>query len=174
MWAAILRNIPQSQLVLHAHEGSHRQRALELFAQEGIDPARVRFVGFMPVREYFDLHGRIDIALDTSPYGGGTTTCDALWMGVPVISLVGNTAVGRGGLSILSNIGLPDLAARSQEEYVRIATDLAGDFPRLTGLRSTLRHRMEQSPLMDAGRFTRGIEAAYHQMWRNWCNSPAK
>jgi predicted O-linked N-acetylglucosamine transferase (SPINDLY family) len=82
---------------------------------------------------------------------------------------VGNTAVGRGGLSILSNVGLGELAARSEEEYVRIAVELAGDLPRLSQLRSTLRQRMAQSPLMDAPRFARNVEAAYRQMWRQWC-----
>jgi predicted O-linked N-acetylglucosamine transferase (SPINDLY family) len=132
----------------------------------------VRFAGRAPAEEYFALYRQIDIALDTFPYGGGTTTCDALWMGVPVVSLVGRTAVGRGGLSILSNVGLPELAARSEEEYVRIAGELAGDLPRLGNLRANLRQRMAQSPLMDAPRFARNIEAAYRQVWRQWCAQP--
>jgi protein O-GlcNAc transferase len=115
---------------------------------------------------YFEMYHSIDIALDTHPYGGGTTTCDALWMGVPVMSLVGKTAVGRAGLSILSNVGLPEQVARSDEEYVRIAAALATDLPRLAHLRSTLRQRMQASPLMDAPRFARNMEAAYRQMWR--------
>jgi len=123
----------------------------------------------MSTEDYFTLYRRIDVALDTFPYGGGTTTCDALWMGVPVVTLVGQTAVGRGGLSILSNVGVPELAARSQDEYVRIATELAGDLPRLAHLRATLRQRMAQSPLMDAPRFARHVEAAYRQIWRQWC-----
>ena len=101
-------------------------------SSEGIDPQRVRFAGIVPASEYLHLYQQIDIALDTFPYGGGTTTCDALWMGVPVVSLVGQTAVGRGGLSILSNVGLPELVARSEEEYVRIAVELANDLPRLS------------------------------------------
>jgi predicted O-linked N-acetylglucosamine transferase (SPINDLY family) len=109
--------------------------------------------------------------LDTYPYNGHTTTCDALWMGVPVVSLAGQTAVGRGGLSILSTIGLPELVADSQELYVRLASDLAHDSGRLGELRSTLRQRMAQSPLMDAPRFARNIEAAYRQMWRTWCGT---
>ena len=89
----------------------------------------------MPSEQYFDLYGQIDIALDPFPYGGGTTTCDALWMGVPVVSLAGQTAVGRGGLSILTNVGLPDLAARSEEGFIRLAHELANDLPRLVNLR---------------------------------------
>ena len=125
----------------------------------------------MPSEQYFELHSQIDIALDPFPYGGGTTTCDALWMGVPVVSLAGNTAVGRGGLSILSNVDLPDLVARSEEGYVRLATELANDIPRLSHLRSTLRQRMEQSPLMDGRRFARNMEAAFRAIWREWCGS---
>jgi protein O-GlcNAc transferase len=168
-WAKLLRAIPNARLLLHAYEGTHRQRVQERLEREGIEPKRVRFAGLRPSREYFDLYQQIDIALDTFPYGGGTTTCDALWMGVPVVSLVGKTAVGRGGLSILSNVGLPELVACSEEEYVRIASELARDLARLSNLRSTLRQRMERSPLMDAPRFAPNIEAAYREMWRKWC-----
>ena len=125
----------------------------------------------MPTKAYLELYQQVDIALDTFPYGGGTTTCDAApRMGVPVVSLTGNTAVGRGGLSILSNLGLSELVAHSEEEYVQIARELAGNLPRLGNLRSTLRQQMERSPLMDAPRFARSIEAAYRQMWRKWCD----
>ena len=168
-WAELLRAVPNADLLLHATEGRRRARVREGFAREGVATERLRFAGVMPIEQYFALYRQIDIALDTFPFGGGTTTCDALWMGVPVVSLVGRTAVGRGGLSILSNVGLPELAARSEGEYVRIARDLAGDLPRLERLRSTLRQRMEQSPLMDAPRFARAVEAAYRQMWRQWC-----
>jgi predicted O-linked N-acetylglucosamine transferase (SPINDLY family) len=90
-------------------------------------------------------------------------------MGVPVVSLAGQTAVGRGGLSILSNVGLQELVAQDADAYVRIAAELAGDLPRLTALRAALRQRMESSPLMDAPRFARNVEAAYREMWRRWC-----
>ncbi|MGA2500518.1 MAG: tetratricopeptide repeat protein [Tepidisphaeraceae bacterium] len=168
-WAGLLRTVPNSQLLLHAHEGSHLQRLQERLAREGIEPTRVRFARKVPLADYFRLYQEIDIALDTFPYGGGTTTCDALWMGVPVVSLVGKTVAGRGGLSILSNLGLPELVAGSQEGYVQIAGTLAGNLPRLRELRSILRRRMEHSPLVDAPRFARNIEAAYRQMWRRWC-----
>ena len=94
-------------------------------------------------------------------------------MGAPVVSLAGQTAVGRGGLSILSNVGLPDLVARDPEQYVEIATSLAKDLPRLGQLRATLRDRMQKSPLMDAPRFARNVEAAYREMWRRWCAKEA-
>jgi len=168
-WARLLRVVPDSHLLLHAQEGAHRQQVRDWFVRQGVAALRIQFAERMPMAAYFDLYRRIDIALDPFPYGGGTTTCDALWMGVPVVSLVGGTAVGRSGLSILSNVGVPELAARAEEDYVRIAAALAGDLPRLGRLRATLRQRMAQSPLMDAPRFTRNIEAAYRQMWRTWC-----
>jgi predicted O-linked N-acetylglucosamine transferase (SPINDLY family) len=90
-------------------------------------------------------------------------------MGVPVIALAGGTVVGRAGVSQLTNLGLPELIARTPQQYVQIAADLANDLPRLGELRRTLRARMEASPLMDAPRFARNVEAAYRQMWRNWC-----
>ncbi|HMD53212.1 MAG TPA: hypothetical protein VKJ65_01520 [Phycisphaerae bacterium] len=91
-------------------------------------------------------------------------------MGVPVVSLSGQTAVGRAGKSILTNVGLPELVAKMPEEYVDIAIKLAGDLSRLAELRNTLRQRMENSPLMDAKRFARNVEAAYREMWRKWCD----
>src|SRR5581483_4397893 len=115
------------------------------------------------------VYRQIDVALDPFPYGGGPTTCDALWMGVPVVSLAGQTAVGRGGLSILSNLGLTDLVAHDSEQYVRIAVELANDLPRRSELRATLRDRMQVSPLMNAPRFARNVEAAYRSMWQRWC-----
>jgi hypothetical protein len=111
-------------------------------------------------------------ALDPFPYGGGTTTCDTLWMGVPVVNLAGQTAAGRGGLSILSNVGLAALVAHDAEQYVRIAAGLVEDLPRLGQLRAGLRERLESSPLMDGPRFARGVEAAYRGMWRRRCASP--
>ncbi len=170
-WARLLRAVPHSQLLLHAPEGDHRNRTAGLFQKRGIDPNRLRFVGKMPITEYFQLYHQIDIALDPFPYAGGTTTCDALYMGVPVVSLRGETAVGRGGLSILSNLGLAELVARTTDEYIEIATTLANDRQRMSELRATLRPRMEQSPLTDAPRFALDIEGAYRQMWNAWCRA---
>ena len=124
-WSRLLRALPESRLLLHAQGGSHRDRVRDFLSQQGIAPDRVTFVGQLPLAEYFRIHGQMDVALDPFPYGGGTTTCDALWMGVPVVSLAGRTAVGRGGLSILSNVGLSDLVAQDPEDYVRICVELA-------------------------------------------------
>jgi len=168
-WAGLLNKLDDSRLVLHSGHGSHRERVIRLMADRGIAADRLEIVGRVSPEEYFKTYQRIDIALDPFPFAGGTTTCDALWMGVPVVTLAGRTVVGRAGVSILSNVGLPELIARTPEDYVKIAVDLAGDMPRLAELRSILRRRMEESPLMDKMSYARGIEAAYRAMWRTWC-----
>lgn len=168
-WRQILLEIPDSRLILHARGRSARQRVSDFFGQQGIDASRLSFSGFVSREQYFRQYEQIDIALDPFPYPGGTTTCDALWMGVPVVSLAGATAVSRGGLSILSNVGLPELVARSPEQYMQIAMNLATDFARLEHLRTSLRLMMRDSPLMDAPQFAREVEDAYRQMWRAWC-----
>ena len=170
-WANLLRQVPHSRLILHCSRGSHRDLLLQWFDKQEVDPSRLSFIGTLPAGQYFRLYSQIDIALDPFPYTGGTTTCDALWMGVPVVSLAGETAVSRGGLSILSNIGLPELAAANVERYVQVAAGLAADRLRLSQLRSSLRERMRSSPLMNAQGFARNIEAIYRQIWNNWCES---
>jgi protein O-GlcNAc transferase len=170
LWAEILQRMPHSRLIIHSRPGSHLNAVRARFAAQNISPDRLEFLSRQPWPQYASTYGRIDIALDPFPWAGGITTCDALWMGVPVVTLAGHTAVGRGGASILSNVGLPKLIAQTPQQYLQIATELASDLPRLTELRQTLRPRMQASPLMDAPRFARNIEAAYRQMWRNWCS----
>jgi predicted O-linked N-acetylglucosamine transferase (SPINDLY family) len=169
LWARALGKVRDSRLVLLAGAGSHRQRVLETFEREGVEAHRVEFVEHRQRREYLELYHRLDMVLDTFPYNGHTTSLDALWMGVPVVSLAGNTPVSRAGLSQLTNLGLAELAAQSEDNYVRIAVELAGDLPRLAQMRSTLRDRMKSSVLMDAPRFTRNVETAFRAMWRRWC-----
>jgi len=165
MWTGVLNAISDSWLILTSNSGQHRDRIKQWFASHGVDPHRVHFVDRLPVLEYMAKYNEIDIALDTAPFAGGTTTCDALWMGVPVVTLSGKTAVGRSGVSLLSNVGLPVLIAKSPQEYIEIAASLAKELPKLTELRSGLREKMQGSSLMDIRRFTAGIEAAYRQMW---------
>jgi predicted O-linked N-acetylglucosamine transferase (SPINDLY family) len=124
----------------------------------------VEFVEYRPRREYLEIYHRLDIVLDTFPYNGHTTSLDALWMGVPVVSMAGGTRVSRAGLSQLTNLGLPELVARSEAEYVNIAVGLASDRGRLAELRLTLRQRMKNSVLMDAERFAQQVEKAYREM----------
>ena len=169
IWAQVLKAVDRSRLTLLAGEGSHRQHTLDLLAEEGVARDRVTFVANQPRPQYLRYYHGIDIGLDTVPYNGHTTSLDSFWMGVPVVTLVGPTVVGRAGLCQLMNLGLPELIASSPEQYVRIAAELAQDLSRLSELRVTLRDRMQASPLMDAPRFARNIEAAYREMWRRWC-----
>ena len=169
VWARVLSQVRDSRLIFLSPQGSHRQRTVELLGREGIEAQRIEFCEPRPRRQYLELYHGVDIALDPFPYNGHTTSLDALWMGVPVVSLAGERAVARAGLSQLNNLGLPELVAHNEEEYVKIAVQLANDFPRLAELRATLRSRMEASALMDAPRFARQIETAYRTMWRDWC-----
>jgi len=171
LWCRILRAIDGSKLLLLAPQGSVHQRIGDLLKREGVQPDRVEFAARVSRPQYLELYHRVDLVLDTVPYNGHTTTLDGLWMGVPVVTLVGETVVGRAGLSQLTNLGLPELIAHSADQYVQIATSLANDLNRLAKLRSTLRLRMQQSPLMDAPRFARDVEAAYRQMWIDWCRA---
>jgi predicted O-linked N-acetylglucosamine transferase (SPINDLY family) len=171
LWRRLLQRTPESRLLLHAPQGERRRELLNWFADEGIESRRIEFFERQAMARYLEAYHRIDVALDPYPFGGGTTTCDALWMGVPVVSLAGLTAVSRAGRSILSNAGLPALVAPSESAYVEIALALTEDLTRLGELRATLRSRMQTSPLMDAVRFTRGLEEAYRKMWRAWCES---
>jgi predicted O-linked N-acetylglucosamine transferase (SPINDLY family) len=139
------------------------------FVDAGVAGGRLELHDRLPRKEFNDLISRIDIALDPFPYGGTTTTCDLLWMGVPVISLSGVTTPSRSGVSLLSTVGLGELVARTAEEYLEIAAHLARDPPRLAAIRAGLRERMRSSPLMDAERFTRNLESAYRGIWRRWC-----
>jgi predicted O-linked N-acetylglucosamine transferase (SPINDLY family) len=171
LWARVLSEVKDSRLVMLTVEGSHRERTVAMLEREGVDPGRVEFFAPLPRTEYMELYHRLDVVLDTFPYNGHTTNLDALWMGVPVVSLIGGHPVSRAGLSQLSNLGLAELAARAEEDYVRIAVQLAGDLPRLAELRGTLRSRMAASVLMNGGRFARQIESAYRNIWRRWCSS---
>jgi predicted O-linked N-acetylglucosamine transferase (SPINDLY family) len=170
-WTELLRRVPRSRLILHCPRGSHWQRIEDWVASRGVERERIKLVATMPLEEYFHLYDRIDIALDPFPYAGGTTTCDALWMGVPVVSLAGKTAVSRGGLSILSNVGLADLVTSDVEQYVQTASRLSHDLPRLADLRTTLRQRMSPSSLTDARAFAKDMEAIYRCIWRRWRES---
>ena len=169
LWSKILGAMPRSRLLLHAPEGSCRDRVLKHLGSEGMSAERVEFVAKQGWEGYIRTWQKIDVALDTLPYGGGITTCDALWMGVPVVTLVGATAVGRGGKSILGNLGLKNLVAESPEQYVEIATRLGADCAKREELRRTLRQRMSDSPLRDAGGFARDIESIYNEVWEDWC-----
>jgi predicted O-linked N-acetylglucosamine transferase (SPINDLY family) len=169
-WADILNATPNSRLILQAPPGSARQRVTDLLSARGIAHDRLSFVPKTPFNDYLQQHTHIDIALDPFPCTGGTTTCDALWMGVPVVTLAGATAVARGGVSILTNARHPELIADSRAKYCQIATALAADPARLAHLRRSLRSDMRNSPLMHAKRFAADIENACRAAWRTWSN----
>jgi len=165
VWLRLLQRVPKSRLMINACPGLHRERVWRLFEDGGIERNRVEFFGWRPLQDYFLLHHNVDVALDTFPYPGGTTTCDALWMGVPTVSLVGQPAYRRSGLSILLNMGLGDLATFSEEAYLDKAVEVAMDLDRLAQWRQTMRPRMLASKLMDGPSFARDLERAYRSMW---------
>lgn len=177
MWARVLASVPGSRLLLayhHLFADPERTAPLEdAFARHGVQPERLLFLGRGEGRhDHLARHRLVDIALDPFPFAGCTTTFEALWMGVPVVSLVGERFLGRTGLSHLAAIGLEELAAPDEDAYVRIAADLALDLDRLAGLRSSLRRRVAASPLIDAPAYARTMEAAFRDMWRAWCALP--
>ena len=170
-WCELLKAVPTSRLIVHAHRGAHRDAFRAAMTARGVDGHRVEFQAFEHFDDYLASYHAIDIALDTFPYTGGTTTCDAMWMGVPVVTLAGTTPVARGGVSLLENVGLSALIAPDADAYVEIAASLAGDAHRLVTLRSALRERMQSSPLMQADLFCRDFEAACRAMWRIHCDA---
>jgi predicted O-linked N-acetylglucosamine transferase (SPINDLY family) len=174
LWAKVLRTLPGSRLMILAPEGDHRRHVLGVLQAEGVTAERIRFMAPRQRRQYLELYHEIDVGLDTLPYNGHTTSLDSYWMGVPVVTMVGQTVVGRAGFCQLSNLGLTELVAFKPDGFTKIATELAADLPRLTALRATLRQRLQSSPLMDRARFARNIEAAYRDVWCRWCADPAR
>ena len=173
LWARLLEALPGSRLLIQNVTTQHapaRARLLDAFAAEGIGPERVQFRPYEQAPTYLRTYHDVDIALDSFPYNGGTTTCEALWMGVPVVSRCGGRHVARLGASILNAVGLGELVADSAEGYLARALALAADAARLRALRATMRERLATSPLMDHVGFTRELESAYRQAWRAGCD----
>lgn len=169
LWSTILHAVPDSRLLLKSLTFSS-QRGKDyfqgLFSAQGIAPERVTLFDWLPETSgHLGLYGRIDIALDPFPYNGTTTTCEALWMGVPVITLAGNRHSARVGLSLLTQLGLDDLVADSPEDYFQKAVALAEDKDRLVSLRAGMRERMKNSSLLEHAGFTQKLEQAYREMW---------
>jgi protein O-GlcNAc transferase len=171
LWAKVLAEVVDSDLLLLSESEKQKAAVRQTFAAAGVDPQRVQFVPRCRRREYLRLYDRIDICLDPLVYNGITTTCDALWMGVPVLTRVGNTGPGRAGLSILSTVNLSDSIADTDEKFVETSSRLAQDFQARSELRKTLRDRMRRSPVMDAQRFARNMEAKYGEIWKMYCES---
>jgi protein O-GlcNAc transferase len=175
-WATLLSRLPQARLLLKGKpfaDAATRALFLARLGERGVAAERVELAARLPGEAaHLAVYRRVDIALDPFPYNGTTTTCEALWMGVPVVTLRGDRHAGRVGASLLTQTGLTDLIANSVEEYVEIALALAGNPGRLDDLRLALRPRIAASPLCDGGAFARKMEAAFRTMWQDWCEAP--
>ncbi|HEY9843927.1 MAG TPA: hypothetical protein V6D23_25880 [Candidatus Obscuribacterales bacterium] len=173
LWAGVLRAVPGSRLLLKSlalADAPTCQNFKARFAAQGIAAERLLLQGHSPTfREHLDSYRQVDIALDPFPYNGTTTTCEALWMGLPVVTLAGSTHVARVGVSLLMSLGLKDWIANTQEEYIALARHLAADPAALKQIRAGMRACLRASTLCDAERFTRSVEAAYRTMWQRWC-----
>jgi protein O-GlcNAc transferase len=172
LWAQILASVPESRLFLKAKQffqSSVRQCVIERFSRHNVDPGRLILEGPVPRADYLAAYNRVDIALDPFPYTGGTTTVEALWMGVPVLTLAGKQFLARQGVGLLMNAGLPEWVATDQDDYLSRAVAHASDLQRLVSLRALLRQKVLASPVFDAPRFARHFEAALRGMWKKWC-----
>jgi predicted O-linked N-acetylglucosamine transferase (SPINDLY family) len=172
LWARLLPRLPEARLVLRTlslSDPSVRKRYHAMFAAYGVGRERVDLLGPSPHADLLACYNEIDIALDPFPYSGGLTTCEALWMGVPVVALAGETFAGRHAASHLHNVGLADWVVESAEDYLAVAERWGRDTAALADLRAGLRHQMAASPLCDGARFARNLETAFRRMWRRWC-----
>lgn len=171
-WAGIVREVEQSRLILKWHalaDSRVREQIHAAFEEYGIARERIELRKASPHAELLKEYADIDIALDPFPFSGGLTSCEALWMGVPVVTLPGSRPASRQTFSFLSAIGLEQFAAYDTTQYVDIAAQLAGNPALLTDLRKNLRERLARSPLCDADRFTRNLESAFRTVWKTWC-----
>jgi len=178
LWARLLREVAGARLLLKApqfKDQGTRERCLSVFMAHGVTADRLEILPPEPsLAAHLTRYRQVDIALDPLAYNGTATTCEALWMGVPVITLRGDRHAARVGASILSSIGLEHLIVRGDDEYVAIAAELAGDLGALASLRGSLRERMRASPLTDGPGFARAVEAAYRTMWHAWCEQSSE
>lgn len=174
LWSAVLAATPNSRLLVKSRsvvDESMRKRLLERLAAGGIDAARIETVGYTrSVEDHLNLYSRVHVALDTMPYNGTTTTCEALWMGVPVVTRLGNRHAARVSASLVGAAGFPELVARSDEDFVRIASTLASDRLRLGTFRASARATLAASPLLDERAYAERFHAALRQLWRGFCS----
>jgi protein O-GlcNAc transferase len=173
LWSEILQRVQNAKLMLEIaglDAPAFRAEVEARLASFGLPIERLTLMARRPENQYV-LYNRIDIALDPFPCNGGTTSLDALWMGVPFVTLAGRHFTSRMGITILTNAGLQELITETEDDYVDTAVRLATDTPRLTTMRDGLRQRVQASPLMDATRFTQQLEKSYRSMWKTWCNT---
>jgi predicted O-linked N-acetylglucosamine transferase (SPINDLY family) len=174
LWALVLRALPQSCLLIKCPGGDQaalRQHFVHWLQQAGVEAERVTVCGLLPLDQHLGLYHQVDIALDSYPFNGCVTSLEGLWMGVPVISLVGQVTVSRVGLTLLTQLGLGTFAARSADQYLKTAVALASDLQSLAQIRASLRQRMLASNLCNPARHARELEAAYRKMWRDYCSA---
>ncbi|HYH43942.1 MAG TPA: tetratricopeptide repeat protein, partial [Burkholderiales bacterium] len=172
LWASVLREVPDSRLLVVC-EPSAAKRARERFIAAGISAERLKLEDKRPLADYLKLHNEVDVALDPFPFNGGTVTRNALWMGVPVITLAGTMPVSRVGLALMTQLGLDAFVAKTPDEYVQIAARCARDPGALAEIRRSLRRLMEEAPFSNCAAYTRELEAAYRWMWETWCAQAA-
>ena len=169
-WARILSRVPGSRLmVVGIPQGAAQRRIVAALEAAGVVRERLTLLERVTFARFLALHAQADIALDSYPYCGGATTCHALWMGVPVLSLTGDETMARSGASLLGAAGMTDWVAGNEQEYVEKACEFAGRADALAGIREGLRERVRGSALCDAPRFMQGVESGYREMWRDWC-----
>jgi predicted O-linked N-acetylglucosamine transferase (SPINDLY family) len=169
-----LRALPDAQLSMFTvPAGRTRERVVREFALQGIDGGRLELIPKLPFQQFLAAHSRVDVALDPFPFNGTTTTCQTLWMGVPIVTLAGKSHVSRVGVTMLSSVGLEQCVAADENDYVRRAVALASNPLRLQEMRGGLRERMVSSPLTNGERLTRFLEDGYAKMWEDYCHKSA-
>ena len=169
LWSRVISATPGSRMIVLAPNGVRvHDRLRAMFAGQGITVDRIEFVARQSVQKYFEMYNRIDVALDPVPFNGHTTTCDAAWMGVPTVGLAGNCFAYRYGGAVMRHLGLSALVTDDEDEYVNVATKLAGNRGELTSLRMALRLSMKSSAIMNGKRLATNLEAAYRGMWQAW------
>jgi predicted O-linked N-acetylglucosamine transferase (SPINDLY family) len=171
LWACLLQKDERLRIYLKFKGGDNsqiRDHYLEQFGRQGVGADRVRIEGWKSGPEHLASYNDVDLALDTCPYNGTTTTCEAIWMGVPTLTLVGHHHASRVGQSLLHRLGLEAFVATSPDEYLNKAVSFSRQMDDLATIRRTLRPLMLASPLCDAGRLCRHLEAAFRQMWLDW------
>ena len=171
LWSKTLESIPNSRLILKSkqfRDKSVRENVIQRFNIQGIKSERITLEGPEHREKYFAAYNRIDIALDPFPFPGGTTSVECLWMGVPVLTLAGDSLISRQGIGILMNIGLPDWIAENKKEYIAKSIFFASDLEKLATLRSRLREQILTSPLFDAQNFAQDFENSLWEMWERY------
>lgn len=177
LWSKVLRGVPGSRLLLKSaplgFETVQNQISLQ-FEALGVDRSRLLLQGVSPHSEMLAEYGKMDVALDPFPFNGGLTSCEALWMGVPVLTMAGNRPISRQTTGFLRTAGIEGFIGKNENEYVELAIKWSSNIDKLAGIRAGLRDRIKSSPLCDGKRFTANLEAAYRDMWKKWCNSRSK